>query len=178
MPPGLVCHVTGILIWSEFRTRQRHLHFVQKSPWTVPPAVLQEEKRWQCGFEIWVPIASYCKSYLQKGNGMLYRMGILLTQTIESDTPGFYSFGKWWLQKRHFFFWHYWDIERQSRRGNQWNRQIKHTLSKSYMWCSLETGILSCINSEMLLSSFLEAQNIFTKGETLCGIIFFLSTWH
>lgn len=103
----------------------------------------------------------------------------LLIQTIETDTPGFYSFGKWWLWKRSFIFWQHWGIERQSGRGNhwdhEWNKQMKHTPSKSYAWCSLETGIQSCMNSEMLSSSFLGSPNIFTKGASLWGILSFLT---
>lgn len=84
-------------------------------------------------------------NYNYKGNGIFYRMEVLLTQTIETDTPGFYSFCKQWLWKRYFIFWQYWWIEQQSGRGNhwhhEWNKQMKHPSSKPYIWCSLETGI-------------------------------------
>lgn len=53
-------------------------------------------------------LGTYCtllQIILVKGNAILYRMEMLLTQTIETDTPGFHPFGKWWLRKRYVIFW-------------------------------------------------------------------------
>lgn len=87
---------------------------------------------WDLGTD-WTPLPTV----IIKGNGIFYRMEALLTQTIETDTPGFYCFGKWWLRKRYFIFWQFWGLERQGGRGNhwshEWNKQTHETHIKQVL---------------------------------------------
>lgn len=68
----------------------------QKSPCSVPPAVLWgggggigSNADWRSGYRLYS-----IQSVIIKGNGIFPGMGVPLTQTIETDTPSFYSFGK------------------------------------------------------------------------------------
>lgn len=163
-----------IQIWNKFRVRQGHLNFGE-----LLKNLLEEYHLQFCRKErasnvdlrfgyILYSIANF--NYIRQWSCFFFYMGVLLTQTIETDIPDFYSFDKW-LWKRYFIFCQCWGTERQSGRGNHWyherDKQMKHTSSKSYAWCSLEPGLQSCMKSEMLSSSFLGSPNIFNKGASL-----------
>lgn len=161
MPPGFVWHITGILTWSKFRVRWWDLLFGKLFK------TLAEEHHLQCcrrkrATWAWDLRLTASPVYTR----MLCKVRILLTQTKETDTPGFYSFGN---EDNRIVL----ENRRQNERGNHWyhgwNKQMKHTSSKSYTWCSLETGILSCINSEMLLSWLLGSPSIFMQWASLWG---------
>jgi len=65
----------------------------QKSPRSVPPAELQGERGSNADLRSGCRLYS-TQSVIIKGNGIFQGMGVLLTQTIETDTPSFYTFGK------------------------------------------------------------------------------------
>lgn len=102
----LAWHDTTLVIWSKFRTRQWHLNFGE-----LLKNLLEVQHlpccRWERGGngDLRSGYRLYSiQSVIIKGNGIFQGMGVLLTQTIKTNTPSFYSFGKWWLWKRHFVF--------------------------------------------------------------------------
>lgn len=133
------------------------------------------EERQQCRLEIWVHTVlnsncHYKRQWNFSGDGNAAHTD------YRAWHSSFYSFGKWGLKKAlHLLIvpengkaeWERKPLIPWMKR-NTWN-----TSSKSYAWCSLETGIQSCMNSEMLSSSFLGSPNIFTKGASLWGIVSF-----
>lgn len=136
MPPGFVRHITGISIWSKFRVRWWHLHFGKLFK------NLPEEHHLQCCRRkreqwMWAWGLGPLKIIFIKGNGMLCRMGMLLTQTKETHTHGFYSFSKWWQQERNFICQQYWEIEGRLKEEtidtmSETNKWITHQASLTY----------------------------------------------
>lgn len=116
--------------WSEASSEQGRASELwgaaQKSPWRAPPAVCRGKRGSNADLRSGYVLYSI-HIVIIKGNGIFQGTGALLTQTIETDTPSFYSFGKWGLWKRHFIFWQYQTIERQSGRGNHWYHEWNKT---------------------------------------------------